>query len=128
MNPTVNKLEPYNKRIDDKALKVLAKKIDENAAEISEINVEVKNVNSALALNVEHIDNVIGSMKEDISKIKETQREMREDVNPILELQHDIAAVGRLGSWIKTIITWFVVVGGALLAFWEWAKHLGELK
>jgi hypothetical protein len=111
----------HNRRREDKITKVLAKKIDQNS-------IDIKNVNAALQLNVEHIDNVLSNIKEDLADVKKEQRTSREEVKPILELMHDVGAVGKFGRFIKNTITWFAVVGGAAYALWEWVKHLGHIK
>ena len=41
---------------------------------------------------------------------------LREAIEPIVGIMHDIAAVGRAGRVLKSVLTWFVVVGGSLAA------------
>lgn len=45
---------------------------------------------------------------------------------PILAILEDVAAVGRVSRWVKGVILWFTVVGGALYAGYEAVIHLGK--
>ena len=46
---------------------------------------------------------------------------LREAITPIVGIMHDIAAVGRAGRMIKSVVTWFVVVGGSIAAVIHYA-------
>ena len=41
---------------------------------------------------------------------------LREAITPIVDIMHDIAAVGRAGRALKSLLAWFVVVGGSIAA------------
>ena len=88
----------------------------------------------------EHVATVVGIVRENtvqISKLQEQLQEhisseegeikaIKESIQPVLDVQHDIAAVGRFGVWLKNLIVWLTVVGGFFAAVWQAISHFGD--
>ena len=78
--------------------------------------------------NAESIDVLQSKLEDHIESEEDDIKRMSDKIEPVLDLMHDIAAVGKFGRWLKQIVIWLAVVGGAVVAAFEWFEHLGSGK
>mgnify|MGYP000536599308 CR=1 FL=1 len=94
--------------------------------DMDEILTTLKEHRYVIQRNREDVEAIKSMLEKHIKEEDGSIERLHNMIEPVVGLLHDVAAVGRFGSWLKNAVIWIAVVGGALAAAYEYFRHIGQ--